>query len=88
MQYKPVKARRQGTSLTLTVPASFKVSENALFEPTLLEDGTISYIPIVSQADREHDRQLIEEAFNDDILLTPAEMEQRFAKFGWGKNGN
>ena len=46
MRYKTVKARRQGTSLTLTVPAQFKVCENALFEPQLLDDGTIQYRPI------------------------------------------
>ena len=45
MRYKTVKARRQGTSLTLTVPAQFKVCENALFEPQLLDDGTIQYLP-------------------------------------------
>ena len=48
MRYKTVKARRQGTSLTLTVPAQFKVCENALFEPQLLDDGTIQYRPIAN----------------------------------------
>lgn len=86
MKYQTVKARRQGTSLTLTIPAQFKVAENALFEPKLLEDGTILYSPTVSQSEIEHDRKMIEESFADDELLTPADMKQLFGKYGWGKD--
>ena len=84
MKYKTVKARRQGTSLTLTVPAQFKVCENALFEPQLLDDGTIQYSPIASSADIE--RKMIEQSFEDDKLLTEEDMRKRFGKYGWGKD--
>lgn len=83
MQYKPVKSRKQGTSMTLTVPAQFKVCENTLFEPKLLENGAILYSPIARPSDIEHDRKLIEESFSEDTLLTPADMEKRFGKYGW-----
>lgn len=86
MRYKTVKARRQGTSLTLTVPAQFKVCENALFEPQLLGDGTIQYLPIASSADIEHDRKMIEQSFESDKLLTEEDMKQRFGKYGWGQD--
>ena len=86
MQYKPVKARKQGTSLTLTIPAQFKVSENALFEPKLKDDGTIMYSPIASSEDIEHDRKMIEASFDSDKLFTPEEMKERFGKYGWGKH--
>lgn len=86
MRYKTVKARRQGTSLTLTVPAQFKVCENALFEPKLLDNGTIQYSPIVSDADIEHDRKMIEQSFKYDQLLTEEDMEKRFGKYGWGQD--
>ena len=86
MQYKPVKARKQGTSLTLTIPVQFKVSENALFEPKLKDDGTIMYSPIVSSEDIEHDRKMIEASFDSDKLFTPEEMKERFGKYGWGKH--
>lgn len=86
MKYKPIKARRQGTSMTLTIPAPFKVSENTLYEPKLLSNGAILYSPIVSKEDIDHDRQMIEEAFANDHLLSPDDMKQRFAKYGWGKD--
>lgn len=86
MKYKTVKARRQGTSLTLTVPAQFKVCENALFEPQLLDDGTIQYSPVASSTDIEHDRKMIERSFESDKLLTEEDMKQRFGKYGWGKD--
>ena len=83
MRYKTVKARRQGTSLTLTVPAQFKVCENALFEPQLLDDGTIQYLPIANSADIGHDRKMIEQSFESDKLLTEEDMKQRFVIYGW-----
>ncbi|EEW53308.1 hypothetical protein HMPREF0494_1517 [Limosilactobacillus antri DSM 16041] len=86
MNYKAVKARKQGTSMTLTVPAQFKVCENALFEPKLLDDETIQYRPIVNSADIEHDRRMIEESFEDDRLLTEEDMKKRFGKYGWGQD--
>ncbi|HJF53743.1 MAG TPA: toxin-antitoxin system [Limosilactobacillus coleohominis] len=86
MKNRTVKARKQGTSLTLTVPAEFKVSENALFQPQLLDDGSVLYSPVTSSADLEHDRQMIEQSFDDDVLLTPADMKKRFGKYGWGKD--
>lgn len=86
MRYKTVKARKQGTSVTLTIPAQFKVSENALFEPKLLDDGTIQYSPIASSADIEHDRRMIEQSFEYDKLLTEEDMKKRFGKYGWGKD--
>ena len=84
MRYKTVKARKQGTSVTLTIPAQFKVCENALFEPKLLDDGTIQYSPIASSADIEHDRRMIEQSFEYDKLLTEEDMKKRFGKYGWG----
>ena len=86
MKYKTVKARKQGTSMTLTIPAQFKVCENALFEPKLLDNGTIQYSPIVSDADIEHDRKMIEQSFKYDQLLTEEDMEKRFGKYGWGQD--
>ena len=86
MNYKAVKARKQGTSMTLTVPAQFNVCENALFEQKLLDDETIQYRPIVNSADIEHDRRMIEESFEDDRLLTEEDMKKRFGKYGWGQD--
>lgn len=83
MQYKPIKSRKQGTSMTLTIPAQFKVSENTLFEPKLLANGAILYSPIARPSDIEHDRKLIEEAFAEDKLLTSADMKKKFGKYGW-----
>lgn len=37
-----VKTRKQGNSLMITVPASFKVGENAEYKPTIDENGVIS----------------------------------------------
>lgn len=85
MEYKPIKSRKQGTSLTLTIPAQFKVSENTLFEPKLLSDGTIQYSPIVKPEDAEHDRKIIEKAFASDKLYSEQDMKKRFGKYGWGK---
>nr|WP_220477019.1 toxin-antitoxin system [Limosilactobacillus rudii] len=70
----------------MTVPAEFKVCENALFEPQLLDNGAVLYSPVTSAADIEHDRKLIERSFADDVLLTPADMKKRFGKYGWGKD--
>lgn len=84
MKYKPVKSRKQGTSMTLTIPAQFKVSENSLFEPKLLPDGTIQYTPVVKNEDIEHDRRIIEKAFASDKLYSEQDMEKRFGKYGWG----
>lgn len=86
MKYKTVKARIQRTSMTLTIPAQFRACENALFEPKLLDNETIQYSPIVSDADREHDRKMIECSFVHDQLLTEEEMKKSFGKFGWGQN--
>jgi hypothetical protein len=83
MQYKPVKSRKQGTSMTLTAPAQFNACENTLFEPKLLENGAILHSPIDRPSDIEHDRKLIEESFAEDTLLTSADMEKRFGKYGW-----
>lgn len=86
MKHRTVKAQRHGTSMTLIVPAELKVRENALFDPQLLGDGSVLYSPVVSPADIEYDRKLIEQSFDDDVLLTPADMKKRFGKYGWGKN--
>ncbi|WP_334351575.1 AbrB/MazE/SpoVT family DNA-binding domain-containing protein [Companilactobacillus sp. HBUAS56257] len=40
-----VKARKQGNSITLTVPASFGVVPDAIYKPVLKSDGTIVYKP-------------------------------------------
>ena len=86
MRYKPVKARKQGTSMTLTIPAQFKIGENALFETKLLDNGTIQYSPVVSDADIEHDCKMIEQSFKSDQLLTEEDMKKRFGKYGWGQD--
>ena len=86
MRYKTVKARKQGTSVTLTIPAQFKVCENAVFEPKLFDDGTIQQSPIARSADIEHDRRMIEQSFEYDKLLTEEDMKKRFGKYGWGKD--
>lgn len=72
--------------MTLTIPSQFKVCENTLFEPQLLENGAILYSPVIQSDDIEHDRKLIEEAFDEDQLLTPTDMKERFGKYGWGKH--
>ena len=41
-----VKSRRQGTSMIITIPAEFGVSENVKYEPKMLTDGTIQFIPV------------------------------------------
>lgn len=88
MKNKAVKSRKQGTSLTLTIPAEFKVAENKLFDPQLLDNGTIQYVPINNQSEIAHDRKLIERDFENDHLLTESNMEKRFGKYGWGKHAN
>lgn len=88
MKSKPVKSRRQGTSLTFTIPAEFKVAEDSYFQPKLLKNGIIEYVPLAKQSKAEHDRQLVEKAFAYDHLLTEKDMEKRFGKYGWGKHAN
>lgn len=88
MEYKPIKSRKQGTSMTLTIPAQFKVSENALFEPKLLPDGTIQYSPLVKPEDAEHDRKIIERDFASDTIYTEEDMKKLFGKYGWGRHEN
>lgn len=79
MKHKTVKARKQGTSMILTIPAQFKACENALFEPRLLDDSTIQYSPIMSDADIEHDRKMIEQSFKADQLLTEEDVLESMA---------
>lgn len=40
-----VKARKQGNSLMITVPADFKVKENAEYQPVMDSNGILSFIP-------------------------------------------
>lgn len=56
-----------------------------LFEPRLLDDGTVQFIPLGSQTDVEHDRQVIENDFEDDHLLSETDMQKRFGQYGWQK---
>jgi hypothetical protein len=41
-----VKARRQGTSLAITIPAQFGVAESTEYVATRLPDGTLQYVPV------------------------------------------
>lgn len=41
-----VKSRKQGTSMIITIPAEFGVSENVKYEPKMLMDGTLQFIPL------------------------------------------
>lgn len=41
-----------------------------------VDDGSVLYSPVVSPADIEYDRKLIEQSFDDDVLLTPADMKK------------
>lgn len=82
MKSQPIKSRKQGTSLMLTIPAQFCVAENTFFEPQLLNDGTIQYKPLPSPAQIAHDRALIEQSFDDD-LLDEKQMKAKFKKYGW-----
>lgn len=82
MKNHPIKSRKQGTSLMLTVPAQFRVAENTLFEPRLLDDGTIQYKPLPSPLQIAHDRAMIEQSFDDD-LLDEKQMKEKFKKYGW-----
>lgn len=41
---------------------------------------------IISSADVEHDRHLVEQSFEYDILLTEENMKKRFGKYGWGQD--
>lgn len=41
---------------------------------------------IISSADIEHDRHLVEQSFEYDILLTEENMKKRFGKYGWGQD--
>lgn len=52
-----VKTRKQGNSLMITVPASFKVGENAEYKPTIDENGVISYIPVHKNIFAQHPEQ-------------------------------
>jgi len=45
-QTPEIKARRQGNSTTLTVPASFGVSSEKRYRAELKADGTIVYHPV------------------------------------------
>ncbi|MDR0899329.1 MAG: hypothetical protein LBM27_03145 [Lactobacillaceae bacterium] len=40
-----VKSRKQGTSIVVTIPAEFHIPENTIFEPKILEDGTLQFVP-------------------------------------------
>lgn len=41
---------------------------------------------ILSLADVEHDRHLVEQSFEYDILLTEEDMKKRFGKYSWGQD--
>lgn len=41
---------------------------------------------IISSADVEHDRHLVEQSFEYDLLLTEENMKKRFGKYGWGQD--
>lgn len=41
-----VKSRKQGTSTVITIPAEFGIADNVKYEPTMLMDGTIQFVPV------------------------------------------
>ncbi|MFC4760591.1 hypothetical protein [Fructobacillus durionis] len=40
-----VHTYRQGNEIVITIPAEFKVEANKDYQPTILPDGTIKFIP-------------------------------------------
>lgn len=59
--------------MTLTIPTESKVC------------GNTSSSPVVNLLDVKHDREMIEQSFKTNTLLTEADMKERFGKYGWGE---
>lgn len=49
-----VKTRKQGNSITLTVPAKFKVGENIEYNPVMDDNGVISFVPVHKNLFEQH----------------------------------
>lgn len=41
-----VKTRKQGNSLMITIPATFRIEENEEYQAMIDENGIISFIPV------------------------------------------
>lgn len=41
-----VKTRKQGNSIMITIPSSFKIAANQEYEPIIDENGVISFLPV------------------------------------------
>lgn len=78
-----VKVRKIGNSLGVILPKNSGVHDGDLLDLNIEEDKIILNL---REAQLAHDRKIIEKAFEDvdkGKLLTEAEMEQKFGKYGW-----
>jgi len=78
-----IKVRKIGNSLGVILPKSSNVTEGALLG---YEKQGSHIILDTTQADKEHDKALIETAFADfekGLTLSKEDMKKRFGKYGW-----
>ncbi|CAD5902990.1 AbrB family transcriptional regulator [Carnobacterium maltaromaticum] len=79
-----VKVRRIGNSLGVILPkdSGITVGESLTYQ----KNGSIIQLDL-SEAQKSHDRNLIEESFKDfeeGNTVTEKEMIKEFGKYGWG----
>lgn len=84
---KKLKVRKIGNSLGSIFPKSWEIHEGAEL-PYKVDKKNHQVIIDLRENDLEHDRQLIEDSFQDfkhKKWLDDQEMKQKFGKYGWGK---
>lgn len=79
-----IKVRKIGNSLGILLPKDSGVTEGESL--VYQKKGSIIQLDL-SEAQKAHDRSLIEESFHDfevGNIITEKEMMQEFGKYGWG----
>ena len=80
-----IKVRKIGNSLGVLLPKDSGVTEGESL--VYQKKGSIIQLDL-SEAQKEHDRNLIEESFEDfekDNHISEIDMIREFGKYGWGE---
>lgn len=82
-----LKVRKIGNSLGSIFPKSWEVHDGAQLSYKVDKEKHQVIIDL-RESDLEHDRQLIEDSFQDfehNEWINEHQMKEKFGKYGWGK---
>jgi antitoxin component of MazEF toxin-antitoxin module len=80
-----IKVRKIGNSVGIILPKELGLRNGDLVN--YKREGNL-FILDTSDAAREHDRQLIEQSFQEfekELTMTEEDMKKTFGKYGWGE---